>query len=166
MGSLNHGRYFFEEIALSGHGRGAFPRQSKHRVIDHRHLSGSWHQGLAPASGTPGQAGFRFSKRAARGVCGRMLLARLPQPPADAGFQRALLEREDSAQYGPGSQGECGSPPDGLDGGSDLGACAFGPKASRRAIVAPARKAPAHGAVNVSSPEHLSVPLNPRLETG
>lgn len=102
--SINGGRVFKKE-AIASDGCHSVERKQRHRIETSVHFPSARNQRLAAAPAVARQTRFRFLPRTARGVCGRLLLARLPEAWAKSRQQSRLLAPEARSQQAEGQDG-------------------------------------------------------------
>jgi hypothetical protein len=96
--SRSDGRCLFKKETFSSDGCHSVERQQRHRIEISIHSSCARNQRLAAAPAVARQTRFHFPPRAARIVCGRLLLARLPKAWAKSRQQPRLLAPEARTQ--------------------------------------------------------------------
>jgi hypothetical protein len=87
-----NGRHLFQTQTLASHGCHPVKRQQRHGIEIGFNPSLARNQGLAQAPPIAGQSGLHFPQAAPCGLCGRLLLARLPLALPDAQISKQLLE--------------------------------------------------------------------------
>ncbi len=94
MSSRINGRRVFKEETFTSHGCHSVKRQQRHRIETGIDLPSAWNQRLAATPAVAGKTRLHFSPRAARCVCGWLLLARVSETRANSRQQPELLASE------------------------------------------------------------------------